>query len=128
MRYEIGLTVQKGDICWVNGPFECGSNTDIVIFRKNLKARLGSGEYIIGDGGYGDIRCVQKNGLHGIQKRYHCMIRARHETVNKRLKEFNILRNTFRHCLKKHGVCFHAVANITQIVLERESPLFKIFL
>ena len=43
-------------------------------------------------------------------------IRARHETCNKRLKTFNYLTPGFRHDIEeKHGLCFHAVANIVQM-------------
>ena len=48
--------------------------------------------------------------------------RAQHEAVNGRLKQFNVLTTHFRHMkpnkkgmLQKHGMCFNAVAVITQL-------------
>ncbi len=31
-RYEEGVSVQKGDISWIFGPFKCGKFTDLMIF------------------------------------------------------------------------------------------------
>lgn len=98
------------------------------IYRSSLKQKIGVGEKLVADGGYGDDSCILKNSLAGITKRYHAAIRARHETVNKRLKDFKILKHVYRHSLSKHATCFFAVANITQIALEMESPLFRIYL
>ena len=44
--------------------------------------------------------------------------RARHETINRRFKQFHVLQDVFRHDLTKHQVCFFAVANVTQIMIE----------
>ena len=48
--------------------------------------------------------------------------RAQHEIVNERLKQFNILTTHFRHMkpdkesmMERHGMCFRAVAVITQL-------------
>ena len=49
--------------------------------------------------------------------------RSRHETVNKRLKQFGCLKQRFRHERDKHQLCFAAVAVCTQLSFERgESP------
>ena len=56
----------------------------------------------------------------------HKRIRARHETVNSRLKNFAVLRHIFRHDLELHSDCFYAALNITQLTLS-ELPLFSIF-
>lgn len=55
-----------------------------------------------------------------LQKR----IMARHETANDRLKNFKVLSTKFRHKLEKHSLCFHAVVNITQVMLCNGEPLF----
>lgn len=51
---------------------------------------------------------------------------ARHETINKRVKQFNILSVPFRNNLRKHPLVFSAIVNLTQISLENGEPLFKI--
>lgn len=53
------------------------------------------------------------------------LLRARHETVNLRLKRFNILSSRFRHKLELHGICFHAVPQIVQTALVCDEPLFS---
>ena len=53
-------------------------------------------------------------------------VRARHETVNKRLKQFAALSNVWRHHLSKHSTVFHAVTLVTQISIENGEPLFEI--
>jgi hypothetical protein len=45
-------------------------------------------------------------------------VRARHGTVNKRLNQFNCLKNLFRHKVQKHGACFWAVTVLTQLALK----------
>ena len=48
-------------------------------------------------------------------------VRAQHEAVNGRLKQFNVLTTHFRHLkprnevMNKHKACFFAVAVITQL-------------
>ena len=54
------------------------------------------------------------------------MARARHETVNRRFKQFGCLSNTYRHKLQKHGAMFHAIANITQLAIMDNEPLFQV--
>jgi hypothetical protein len=52
--------------------------------------------------------------------------RARHETLNGRLKNFGALSQKFRHGIENHGAVFRAAAIIVQIQIEEESPLFSV--
>ena len=52
--------------------------------------------------------------------------RSRHETVNKRVKQFKILRDTFRSDIEKHSYVFRAVLVLTQLSLKRGEPLFEV--
>ena len=52
--------------------------------------------------------------------------RAWHETVNRWLKQFGILSQRFRHQLEKHGIVFMAIANITQLAIMIDQPLFEV--
>ena len=54
------------------------------------------------------------------QKRRKQIVRARHETINRRFKEWRVLKEVFRHALEKHGVVFMSVANIVQLSLEHQ--------
>lgn len=50
---------------------------------------------------------------------------SRHETVNGRLKRFQVLHMPLRHELQFHADCFYAVSNITQFVIDMEEPFFS---
>jgi hypothetical protein len=52
--------------------------------------------------------------------------RSRHETANKWLKIFGILRDQFLRGLEKHYMCFRAVAVITQLRIEHGHPLYQV--
>ena len=44
VRYEVGLCIKTGDICWWNGPSEPGSWNDEMIFKDALVSMLEYGE------------------------------------------------------------------------------------
>ena len=51
---------------------------------------------------------------------------ARHETVNKRLKQFKVLKEQFRHPLYKHKDCIYASAAATQVMFNRGEKPYKV--
>jgi hypothetical protein len=124
LRYEIALCIRTGDIVWINGPFPCGRYPDIKIFRRDLIFELEDGEMVEADLGYRGEPQYVKTPQPGndVQAR----VRARHETVNKRFKQWNCLSRVFRHQLERHQVTFGAVAVITQLALENGEPLFDV--
>jgi hypothetical protein len=85
-------------------------------------------EKYIADGGYRDGRDygVTPNGLNNPEQRQQSLVRARHETINGRFKEWRALSGVFRHRLGSHYYVFMSIANITQIDLEEESPAFRL--
>ena len=123
LRYEIGLSIKDGIIVWAHGPFPCGAWPDLRIFRADLKHRLKHGEHVLTDAGYRDERC--KTTLFENHK-FSSTVKARHETLNHRLKQFHVLGDRFRHDLKKHSRCFYAVANLTEIMIELGESLFEL--
>ena len=52
VRYEVGLCIKTGDICWWNGPYEPGIWKDEMIFKDGLVSLLEYGERCETDGGY----------------------------------------------------------------------------
>jgi hypothetical protein len=121
--------VQTGWIVWVNGPFPCGTWPDLRIARESLIYALQRGEYYIADGGYhdGNQWSVTPNGLHTFDQRQMAHVRARHETINRRFKQFSILRNQYRFSRDKHGMVFMAVANVIQLgIVNREVIVFDV--
>ena len=120
LRYELATNIQTGDIVWFSGPHLPGLFNDIQIFRMGLKAKLEEvGEKCEADGGYrgekGTIRhpyvFISKDDLLAKKR-----ARARHETVNRRVKQYDCLTKTFRHKeVAKHKHMFRACVVLTQI-------------
>ncbi len=91
VRYEVGLCIKTGDICWCNGPYEPGIWNDEMIFKDDLVSMLEYGERCETDGGYRGsapefVKCPKgvwgESGKQGLQQK----VRSRQETVNERLK------------------------------------------
>ena len=126
VRYEIALAIETGEIVWVHGPFQAGAFSDLAIFQAGLKKALARNERVVADGGYSDEKCVTPEMLQGQMSTGYATVRARHETVNERFKNFFVLSHRFRHRPFLHSFCFHAVANLTHLMMQSESPLFSI--
>ena len=132
LRYEVALGIQSGDICWSNGPFPCGMYNDWTIFNKlGLRSYLEEHKRVEADNGYsaGDPEvCKTPRGcLHPEENRYmRNRLMARQETVNSRIKNFAILKQSYRHKLEDHGDVFRAILVIIQIGIEFcDEPLFS---
>ena len=52
LRYEVGVGIKSGDICWWWGPFEPGIWNDNMIFQSALVHELEEGEWVETDAGY----------------------------------------------------------------------------
>jgi hypothetical protein len=87
------------------------------------------GEKYVADGGYRDGGTFgdTPNGLNNPDQKMKRLARARHETVNKRIKQFEVLNTKFRHQLENHWKCFHAIVNMTQLDIQYVAPLFEIY-
>ena len=98
------------------------------IARDALIHSLDPGEFYVADGGYKEQFGYSDTptGLHRLCDRTKALARARHETVNGRFKVFGALKQIYRHDLKLHSLVFRSIANITQVSLRTQSPLFSI--
>jgi hypothetical protein len=125
LRYKVGLCIRTGHIVWVYSSYPCGEYPDLKLAREAFSHMLGQNEKAIADRGYRDIHfvtpysCRTERSLRVLK---HLL--ARHETVNKRFKDFVILREIYRHDLDFHIYCFQAVANIVQLNIQHGHPLF----
>lgn len=133
LRYEIAVCIQTGWIVWINGPYPAGQWPDITIFRHRLKTQLLENEVVEADRGYrGDGSTVCPDDCNTFDEwKIKFNVRARHETVNKRMKDFKVLESRFRHKVSRydmhrHELCFTAVAIITQLHISSFEPLFPI--
>ena len=130
LRYEVGICILTEYIVWINGPFQCGI-PDIEIARQCLVGNLTLNEMVEADNGYeGEdwhIRTpAAQHYRSNKEKQTKRRTAQRHETVNERLKNFNVLSNAFRLPLKRHSSCFRAVAVLTQLNIENGEPLFEV--
>ena len=112
---------------WVNGPFPCGDYPDLRIAREGLIYALaestGPGnEMAVADGGYNDGYEFfdTPTGVNDEGQYMRAVVRARHETINKRLKDWAVLGRTFRHGRHLHGRVFYAIANLTHLAMSTE--------
>lgn len=124
LRCEIGICIRSGDIAWANGPFPCGSFPDLKIFRLRMNGALKDGENVAGDHGCGDERRYAPASSE--ESNVTAKLLARHETVNRRLKQLFALGHRFRHSLSSHSFCFHAIINLTQLKIEMGELLLEI--
>ena len=130
LRYEVGVCIITGHIVWLNGPFRCGIN-DITIVRQCIVGNLAKNEMVEADKGYvGEDDYIRtpfpKHCRTEKEKKMKGNALGRHETMNERLKNFNVLADTFRHPLVRHSSIFWAVAVITQLNIENGQPLFDV--
>ena len=120
LRYEVGICIRTGHIVWVNGEW-----SDLKLAREAYIMAVYPDEMTLADKGYMD-RDYFVNPSYpesaGIQKK----IMARHETANARLKQFGVLKNVYRHRIEDHMLCFLTVANMVQVCIENESPLYSV--
>jgi hypothetical protein len=123
VKYEVAVCIKTQIIVWINGPFVCSTH-DSTIFRTGLSPLLFDDEAVECDRGYGgDFKMKTPSmGETSKQRKMKSNVRAQHEAVNGRLKQFNVLTTHFRHMqpnragmMEKHQWCFHAVAVITQL-------------
>ena len=130
VSYEIALHLFKNKVAWVNGPFQAGES-DLHIFRLDggLKSKIPPGKLLIADKGYnGEIEVVSTPNEFDtdVLKVFKQRARARQESFNARIKEFNILSQCFRSKHHLHGIVFEAVCVIAQFSLENGRPLMEL--
>ena len=132
LRYLVALCIKTGDIVYLDGPFPPGDMNDLSCFRWAMKGFLDEDKRVEADDGYvGEapacIKCPKSFTNDQTKLAMQSRVRSRHETVNKRMKQFNCLKNQFRHHdIEKHSSCFRAVAVLTQLSMEMGEPLFEV--
>ena len=129
LRYEVGLNIKTGDICWIYGPFEPGKYNDDMIFNMALRGDLEYGEKVETDKGYrGSVPSSVNCPSYEVPERraMSTRVRNRHETCNRRFKRWNILKVDYRHDILDHGAVFGAVIVLTQLSFENGEPLFSV--
>ena len=97
VHYEIGICIRTCWIVWVNGPFKCGKWPDLKIARLALFEELDEGKKVVADKGYCSHKncAITPNQITGQSLIFHSQIRARHEIINRRFKQWRALTTTF---------------------------------
>jgi hypothetical protein len=124
LRYELGICIRTGYIVWACGGLPCGEWSDLRLARHAFVLGLQEGEKAIADRGYRDYHYFEIPNGHNDPNKKEMM--ARHETLNHRLKLFRCLSEKFRHDLHLHPLYFHAVVDLTQMIIEHGDPLYTI--
>lgn len=127
LRYEVAVSILGGDIVWTNGPFPCGAWPDISIFRSGLMEKLLPMEMVEADRGYRgqpDKVRTPDDYRSSAERDLKKLARARHETVNRRFKQFNVLKLHYRHNLQSHQQVFRAAVVLTQLSIKNGEVLF----
>ena len=116
---------------WINGPFPAGAFPDVEIFRSCLSLWLDRDERVEADDGYiGNapykVKCPASLTNPDETQAMQSIIRMRQETINKHLKQWEILKQVYRHDITKHGYMLRAVAVVVQVAIENVEPLFQV--
>lgn len=78
--------IRTGEMVWKHEGYPCGPYTDIIIAREAYVLSVDVGEKTLADNGYRDQTFFILPNCNN--KDTHGRIMARHETVNKRMKQF----------------------------------------
>jgi hypothetical protein len=130
LRYEVAICILTGDIVWINGPYECGIWHDVCVFRDSLMSHLAPNERVEADDGYvGEhpqhVKCPKGFTNPEETEFMQTRVRSRQETVNRRFKAWQVLKQVYRHAIERHGDVFRAVAVITQLTINSGEQLFQ---
>ena len=133
--YEVGVALFQSKIVWIKGPVQASTH-DHKVFQSELQALIPAGKRIIVDNGYqgcpefySNYNQFDTEEVREFKKR----AKSRQEAVNGKMKVFKVLDSRFGHPSRdfvKHGLCFDAVAVLTQYAIEDTGrhgcPLFEI--
>jgi len=131
IRYQVVLCIKTGDIVLVDGPYPPGLINDLSSICFYILEMLDEGERMEADDGYAGeapkyIKCPGSFTNDAAKLSMQQRVRSRHETVNKRFKQWGCMRQRFRHSVTHPSAAFHAVAVLTQLAMEFGEPLFEV--
>jgi len=129
VTYEIAIAIRHNQVVLVNGPYPAATH-DMTMFNSDDGAgsKLPPGALAVTDRLYSGPQVAIRNDLDSDEvKAFKKRVRARHETFNGRIKNFNILDVRFRHGVEKHKAVFEACCVIVQYDMETGRPLFRVY-
>jgi hypothetical protein len=130
LRYKLGMSIQGGDLVWIQGPYPAGKYTDIKIFKKVLHHFLDPGEQVKADKEYvgypNKIKCPQNVGTPAEKWAMQGRVRVHHKRLNGRLKKWGILSQVYPHNIMRPRDVFWACVVVTRLTIKNGEPLFKV--
>ena len=133
VKYEIGVAIFEDKIVWVSDVSR-GGRSDITIFREDgLLDLIPAGKMAVGDRGYPtsieeemEKIAYKRNEDPTVLKKFKAREMTRHETVNGRIKCFEVTSGIFRHGMEKHQSSFKAVCVLVQYCIDNGAYLFQV--
>lgn len=129
LDYQLCIAIRGKDfLVHCHGPVKASTH-DLTVWRDSgVEERVPFGKFGIGDSAYGSIECIAyKNPMDDPEvKKFKARALARHESYNKRLKNFGILDSTFRHDLEKHRMVVEGIMVVLQYSMRTDAPLFEV--
>ena len=130
-NYEVGVAVRESKIVHVCGPTFQQNDGTVSLRPDGIQSKVPAGKKVIADRGYKDynptgILSTPSDRDPDPLKKFKNRALSRHESLNSRLKRFDILKHTFRHEKEKHGAVFRAVCVIVQYEMDLGDPLFDV--
>jgi hypothetical protein len=135
LRFEVATALGCSRIVHWAGGVPCGAWPDIKLAQEHLVPKLREGEQAAGDRGYrkenncGPFFAPRRDDGSEVVKHHNQILKrmgARHETVNKRLKDYNILKIGFRGQRDRLVEAFGACINLVQLKIYEDEPLFDL--
>jgi hypothetical protein len=125
------VDILAGNIVWINGPYAAGKYPDIKKFCNGLAHLLDEHERVEADDRYiGEapqkVKCPGCVSNPTKNQEMQNRVQSRHESLNGRLKNWEILKSMYCHDIMEHGNIFWAIAVITQISINTGERLFEV--
>lgn len=137
LRYLVCLHMCLPIIVAAGGGYPAGHYVDLRIAQNDIVPLMGANERGNADGGYQDgfthfmtpfrVNARARRQIDDLTMaayhEAHQHVRARQEHINAELKEWKVLRETFRHDPQFHPTVFHAIVQLTQLRLETQPSI-----
>lgn len=130
LSYEIGLSIHRKKIKWLNGPFPA-AKTDGTIFKegglmaalRQKRQQTGRELVFIADDGYFEnaiLDCLSLRNEFDPRELAYFKDRAlsRHESLNGKTKNYRCLKDTFRHSHDLHRCCVESICVTLQLAMD----------
>ena len=122
-KYKFWLALWYKVAVWINGPYEPGIWNDLAIFRNSLLMELAEREQEVADNRYYRespkyVKCPRSIRNIAESETLAAFVCCCQETINRRFKQWGILKQVYRGDISKHGVAFLVCAIIMQLAIE----------